>query len=220
MAAAKKTPARKRPAKKRAAKHPALKKGSSRARDTSRAKRRAMPDKPAGRASGRNAPARKDVAGSTRAILVTPDSAQVEVRGSPVTVITSRGPVQFLRERLPTPEQIRAGIETELLDWLGDWLGVSEAELNEVLRISRTTRKRREESGVLTHEESDRVATVMRVVARAVDYFDGNDDAAQRWMRHPAPALNGETPLHHCDTAIGAQRVIRLLSQLEHGIPA
>ena len=114
---------------------------------------------------------------------------------------------------------MREGIDTETLDWLRDWLHVSDADLNEVLRISRSTRRRREESGTLTHEESDRVANVLCAIVKAIEYFEGDETAARHWMKHAAPSLGGETPLRHCDTAIGAQRVIRLLSRLEYGIP-
>jgi len=126
---------------------------------------------------------------------------------------------QQMRSHIPTAQEIRRGMETATLDWLGERLGVSDEQLNAVLRISRSTRNRRQETGRLTHEESDRAANVMRAFAKAIDYFEGDEEAAQRWMKHPAPAFGGETPLKHCDTATGAQEVITLLSRLEYGIP-
>lgn len=86
-----------------------------------------------------------------------------------VRTIPPRRQVQRVRERLPTPQEVREGIDTDTLGWLRDWLQVSDAELNEVLRISRSTRRRREESGSLTHEEGDRAANVLRAIVKAVD---------------------------------------------------
>jgi putative toxin-antitoxin system antitoxin component (TIGR02293 family) len=128
--------------------------------------------------------------------------------------------IKQARQRIPTAEEIRRGIQTDALTQLGARLEISDEQLFAVVKLSRATWGRRRESGQLTHEESDRAANVMRAYARAVDYFEGHEDAARRWMKHPAPALDGETPLKRCDTATGAQEVIDLLSRLEYGIPA
>lgn len=120
---------------------------------------------------------------------------------------------------LPSPEEIRCGLETSLLERLGKELAITDEALMQVVKLSRATWVRRRATGRLTHEESDRAANVMRAHAAALAYFDGDADAARRWLKHPAPALDGETPLQRCDTATGAQQVIDLLGRLEHGIP-
>lgn len=68
-----------------------------------------------------------------------------------------------------------------------------------VVRMSRGTWARRRQAGPLSHEESDRAANLIRAHAKALEYFDGNEDAARRWMKLPAPAFDGETPLGRCD---------------------
>ena len=55
--------------------------------------------------------------------------------------------------------------------------------------------------------------------SRAVAYFDGNSRDAVEWLKHPNPALAGETPLERADTAVGAGEVIALIGRMEHGIP-
>lgn len=137
-----------------------------------------------------------------------------------VETVADAGSRQRRRSRLPTAEQIRSGLEIERLNELGRVLQISDDQLSLVVRVPRATLNRRRVSGQLTHEEGDRTAIVMRVFAQAVDYFEGDEDAARRWMKHPAPAFDGETPLKRCDTATGAQEVITLLTRLEHGIPA
>jgi len=122
--------------------------------------------------------------------------------------------------KVPTAEEIRKGISFAYIETLQANLAASEQAIRDVVKMSRTTLNRRKESGRLTHEESDRTATVLRVYEKAVAYFEGDTDAATRWLKHPARAFGGETPLQHSDTATGAQEVIELLSRLEHGIPA
>ena len=46
----------------------------------------------------------------------------------------------------------------------------------------------------------------------------GDAAAAALWLRTPAPALKGETPMDHATTEFGARDVIRLIGRLEHGI--
>jgi uncharacterized protein (DUF2384 family) len=52
-----------------------------------------------------------------------------------------------------------------------------------------------------------------------VAYFDDNRNDANEWLKHPNPALTGETPLERANTAIGADDVIDLIGRMEHGIP-
>jgi putative toxin-antitoxin system antitoxin component (TIGR02293 family) len=42
--------------------------------------------------------------------------------------------------------------------------------------------------------------------------------AAREWLRAPAVALQGESPLEYLDTEIGAREVENILGRLEHGV--
>ena len=119
----------------------------------------------------------------------------------------------------PTLAEIRAGLPASFLDHLKDTLDVTEAELASVVGIPRQTLVRRRLRGVLRREEGDRAATVARVFDMALSYFDGNRKHALEWLKHPNPALAGETPLGRADTATGAGDVIDLIGRLEHGVP-
>ena len=122
--------------------------------------------------------------------------------------------------RPPTLAEVRAGLPASFLDRLKDTLNVTEAQLASVVRIPRQTLVRRRLRGVLRRDEGDRAATVARVFGMALSYFDGNREHAVEWLKHPNPALAGETPLERADTATGAEDVIDLIGRLEHGIPA
>ena len=96
---------------------------------------------------------------------------------------------------------------------------MTEAQLASVVGIPRQTLVRRRLRGVLQRDEGDRAATVARVFNAALAYFEGDREHALDWLKHPNPALGGETPLQRADTATGAEDVIDLIGRLEHGIP-
>ena len=122
--------------------------------------------------------------------------------------------------RVPTPAEIRAGLPVSFLDRLKGVLEVTETELASVVGIPHRTLVRRRSRGVLHQDEGDRAATVARVLDRALSYFDGERRHALEWLRHPNPAVGGDTPLAHAGTLAGAEEVIDLIGRLEHGIPA
>lgn len=119
----------------------------------------------------------------------------------------------------PTLAEIRAGLPAGFLDHLKDSLALTETQLASVVGIPRQTLVRRRVRGVLRRDEGDRAATVARVFNMALSYFDGNREHALEWLKHPHPALAGETPLKRADTATGAEDVIDLIGRLAHGIP-
>ena len=119
----------------------------------------------------------------------------------------------------PTLAEVRAGLPASFLDRLKDALDVTEAQLASVVGIPRQTLVRRRLRGVLQRDEGDRAAMVARVSNAALAYFEGDREHALDWLKHPNPALGGETPLQRADTATGAEDVIDLIGRLEHGIP-
>ena len=122
--------------------------------------------------------------------------------------------------RAPTLAEVRAGLPASFLDRLKGALEVTETQLASVVGIPRQTLVRRRSQGVLRRDEGDRAATVARVLDRALSYFDGDRRYALEWLKHPNPALGGDTPLERADTATGAEDVVDLIGRLEHGIPS
>ena len=132
---------------------------------------------------------------------------------------TSAGPRELVVLRQPTLAEIRNGLSTSFLDYLKDALEMTETQLADVVGIARQTLVRRKKQGVLRRDEGDRAAMVARMFNMALSCFDGNREHALDWLKHPNPALAGETPLERADTATGAEDVIDLIGRLEHGIP-
>ena len=132
---------------------------------------------------------------------------------------TSANPRGLVVLQQPTPAEIRNGLPASFLDHLKEALEVTETQLASAVGIAHQTLVRRRSQGVLRRDEGDRAAMVAKVFNMALSYFDGNRERALDWLKHPNPALAGETPLERADTATGAEDVIDLIGRLEHGIP-
>ena len=116
-----------------------------------------------------------------------------------------------------TIKTIRQGLSTKVLKTLAADLELSERRLARVLHIPDRTLDRRLKEGVLSPEESDRVARVARILERAQEVF-GNAEKARGWMNTQLVAFDGETPLERADTSIGASQVEDVLGRIDYGV--
>lgn len=115
-------------------------------------------------------------------------------------------------------EQIAEGFTVDTLHKLADELDLSVEQILPVVHLSRRTWTRRQQSGRLTPEESDRLAATAVVFSEAEELFEGDREAARRWMTSPAPALGGDRPIDVISTETGARQVSGLIHKLEHGV--
>jgi putative toxin-antitoxin system antitoxin component (TIGR02293 family) len=98
---------------------------------------------------------------------------------------------------------------------------VSGLPINDVLRVVQIpprTLARRKAQKRLTPAESERLLRLSLMFEKAVDLFEGNTDAARRWLQHPARALGRITPLAAAETEVGAREVEDLIGRLNHGV--
>jgi putative toxin-antitoxin system antitoxin component (TIGR02293 family) len=115
--------------------------------------------------------------------------------------------------------QVRAGLPVGELDALRELLGVTVEALAAKVGISiATLSRRRRRSERLDVGQSDRVLRYARLFRQAVALHDGDEDAARAWLKSPARALGGETPLEHAETEVGVREVENLVGRLEHGV--
>ncbi len=114
---------------------------------------------------------------------------------------------------------IRQGFPTAILEQVAAELSTTQQSILGATRIpAATLTRRRREGGKLTPQESDRVYRLLNVYQSAVQLFEGDKEAARRWIQQPARALAGNTPLTHLDTEAGADAVLDLIGRLEHGV--
>lgn len=115
--------------------------------------------------------------------------------------------------------QVERGLSFAALERFLRNTELSQRAAAELVDIPERTLARRKESGRLEPAESDRVARLARVFARAIDLHDGAMDAARAWLTTPLRALADRSPLEFARTDAGAIEVEHLIGRLEHGIP-
>ena len=60
--------------------------------------------------------------------------------------------------------------------------------------------------------------TSPRIYVKALRLFEGDEEAARRWLSSPLPMFGGATPLEFASTDGGAKEVIQTIARLEQGI--
>lgn len=115
-------------------------------------------------------------------------------------------------------ERVEAGLSYQALERLRVALDLPLADLAELLQIRMRTLSRRKEEGRLRPDESDRLLRASRLLAAAIELFDGDRPAARRWLAAPQEGLGGATPLEYARTDVGCREVENLIGRLEYGI--
>lgn len=115
-------------------------------------------------------------------------------------------------------QSIESGLNVKVVDALAAKLELPAMAIRTLARISPSTFARRQRTGVLSPEESDRVYRLQSVVQKATDFYEGNIEAARRWLCAPAPALDGVRPISILGNEAGVREVESLLSRLENGV--
>ena len=113
---------------------------------------------------------------------------------------------------------VRAGLQYNSLESFVRKARFPREEAISLVQISPRTLARRKEKGRLSPEESDRLVRAARIVSQARRLFEGNAEAANRWLKSSQQALGGSTPLEYAQTEIGAREVEALIARLEHGV--
>ena len=116
-----------------------------------------------------------------------------------------------------TIETVREGLSTDIFKTVAANLEMSDRQLAGVLKIPDRTLDRRLKHGVLSPEESDRLARVAKILQRAHEVF-GNAEKARGWMNTRLAAFEGETPLQRADTSLGASQVEDVLGRIDYGV--
>jgi putative toxin-antitoxin system antitoxin component (TIGR02293 family) len=123
-----------------------------------------------------------------------------------------------LENNLRMAELVLAGLPTGSIREIGDALGIRPSRVGPLVNITPKTLERRlKQGGRLKPGESERVARLLRVVARARLVLAGPAQA-RAWLERPLRELGGKTPLELSATEPGAREVELVLGRLEHGV--
>jgi putative toxin-antitoxin system antitoxin component (TIGR02293 family) len=112
---------------------------------------------------------------------------------------------------------IRIGLPVDELICLRDSLGVPMERLVPLLGISKPTFHRRKAGGRLGPGESDRVVRFARLMGKAVEVLESEENARQ-WLTSPQFGLGGAVPLEYAETEVGAREVEDLLGRIDYGV--
>lgn len=115
-------------------------------------------------------------------------------------------------------QTIERGFSFAVLEKLHKETELPLERLAAVAGISPRTLSRRKKERRLSRVESDRLVSISRLVAAAVELFDGSRDKAVRWLLAPNRALGGASPLEMAATETGAREVESLVGRLEYGV--
>ena len=115
-------------------------------------------------------------------------------------------------------QAISNGFSFSTLERVRKETGLPMEQLAVSIGMSPRTLTRRKKEKKLSAAESDRLVTVSRVLAQAVELFEGDKEKALRWFMQSNRALGKLTPLEMARTETGAREVENLIGRLEHGV--
>jgi len=114
-------------------------------------------------------------------------------------------------------QAVQTGLPVQELDDLQATLAVPLEKLVPKLGISKATLHRRKASGKLDPAESDRVVRFARLVGKAVEVMESEENA-RKWLASAQVGLGGAVPLDYAETEVGAREVEDLLGRIEYGV--
>ena len=113
--------------------------------------------------------------------------------------------------------QINEGLDGKVANRITDWARITQNDLRKMSGIPSTTFSRSVKAR-FNQEQSERLVRIIRVIDRAVDLFEGDREAAQKWLNEPNRALSWKVPADLMASETGAYEVIKLITRLEHGV--
>lgn len=124
-----------------------------------------------------------------------------------------------INDEFQVAERIDSGFSTTTIGHLARELGVPDNRMLIFTNIPESTyHDRKRHKKPLSAEASSRVYRIAKAAEAAEAYFEGDKDAARRWLTSPKIAIGGKAPLEFARTPEGSDYIIKLLTRMEHGI--
>lgn len=124
---------------------------------------------------------------------------------------------EALGGELRLADRVAAGYPTRAVDDVINSGLVEPGVMYGIVVSRRTLADRKQKEKPLSPEQSDRLARVLRVYARAEEAI-GDVSRASRWLHKENRALEGKRPVDLLGTDAGTRAVERVLGRIEHGI--
>jgi len=114
--------------------------------------------------------------------------------------------------------RIETGLPYSVLDDLAHETGLRPAAIASIMGIPQRTLERRKSGGRFAPDESERIVRFSRVFGLATELFEGDREAAVKWLSSPHKALGGKPAIAYLGSEAGAHGVEELIGRLEHGV--
>jgi len=114
-------------------------------------------------------------------------------------------------------EKLHQGFDYEIYSEIYKYLQFQQVEINTCLNFAPATVKRRKGKH-FNLEESDRLYRLAEIINAALSLFEGNEEQAKHWLKHPVKALNYKRPVDMALTSAETEAALDLIGRLEHGI--
>jgi putative toxin-antitoxin system antitoxin component (TIGR02293 family) len=113
-------------------------------------------------------------------------------------------------------EIVETGLSTDTLALLKE-KGLTFSEISEIVISPRTLKHRKARGEHLSHEETDRMVRVARIIALAESVL-GNHAKALLWLRTKDERIGGRRPLSMLQTDAGGRLIESMLWQIDEGV--
>lgn len=117
-------------------------------------------------------------------------------------------------------EHIEAGLPVRAIDGIVKRLNPQDKTLKyRIISKASFSRLRKHHRRQLSKELSEKVYGIARVVAEALLLWDGDRQAASRFLHRPHPLLDGRKPFDVSrESAAGAELVVKIIGQARAGV--
>lgn len=113
-------------------------------------------------------------------------------------------------------EIVEKGLPVERLSFLKE-KGLTFSEVSQIVIAPRTLKHRKARGENLSHEETDRLVRVARLIGLAEQVF-GDHAKALLWLRTPDERMGGRNPFSMLQTDAGGRLVESMLWQIDEGV--
>ncbi|MFT8212072.1 MAG: antitoxin Xre/MbcA/ParS toxin-binding domain-containing protein [Symbiopectobacterium sp.] len=113
--------------------------------------------------------------------------------------------------------QIDKGLEGDIANRVAKWAHISQTDFRKMTGIPSTTFNRGLKAR-FTPDQSERIVRIIRIINRAVELFEGDRVAAQKWLHQPNRALEWKVLADLIASETGAYEVMNLITRIEHGV--
>ena len=120
------------------------------------------------------------------------------------------------RSEFDLADVVEKGVPPESLGLL-KMQGLTFTEVSEIVIAPRTLKHRRARHENLSHEETDRLVRVARIVVLADEVF-GDHAKALLWLRTEDDRIGGRRPLSMLQTEAGGRVIESMLWQIDEGV--